>query len=522
MKLLPPASPLSVGHKVDKLNLFYFSDYHGIIPAYRHLMTAHDAFAAKHNNEETFTLSGGDLVSDHDPNKRNLIYKILKQMNLDASAVGNHEWRRHHNFFTEIKNLLTAGCKDLFTNFLSCNTDLTADEDKKARQALKLFDSQIIRKNNHDYGIIGATTPDYRFDFCEFHDMNSIKEDIQNEIKKLKQEKPGLNRFIFLSHLGIVEDQELAQSLKEIDIIIGGHSHTLIEGVNEGYNLFRHPETNDSVLIVQAGNEMSFGELEVAFNDKGQLDLSPENKPVNVTSTIYNFEPSQKVLDLESKMLPPAKPIAYLASDMWPKSPLKEENPIGEMTADALLKKSNAEIALINGGTSRAFLLKGDLTSRDIEYCLPLPDKTVKVNYTGDELYRALAHGVASTKFEKVSPGIFQVAGLRYTIDENKTVTDVYTVDKEGKKKTQLVDKNGQFLPGMKDQTFETATTSYMLSGPAGLESLVKQKEAIIDSYDTQTSLLIDYLENNFKPKGEPGWKQVAVKDNRIKIKVRL
>lgn len=59
---------------------------------------------------------------------------------------------------------------------------------------------------------------------------------------------------IFLSHLGLDEDRRLAPLLKDVDLIVGGHTHTLLE----------RPERVAGCLIVQAGSHGRFvGELKL-------------------------------------------------------------------------------------------------------------------------------------------------------------------------------------------------------------------------------------------------------------------
>ena len=80
-----------------KINIFYFSDYHAVIPAYRHLKTASDTFDKKHEDSENLKLSAGDVFSGTELKKRDLVSKILKSMNFDACAVGNHDRGRNFN-----------------------------------------------------------------------------------------------------------------------------------------------------------------------------------------------------------------------------------------------------------------------------------------------------------------------------------------------------------------------------------------------------------------------------------------
>ena len=167
-----------------RVNIFYFSDYHGNVPAYRHLKTASDEFDKKHQDTENLKLSGGDITAGSDPKKNILLYRLLKQMKMDASAVGNHEWDNKVNFYGEFNKLFNNAPNLLFNNYLSCNTDAP---DNKTYIAENLFQSKVITKNNEKYGVIGATTyDDYQFEHCKMHNLDQTKKDITSKIQNLK------------------------------------------------------------------------------------------------------------------------------------------------------------------------------------------------------------------------------------------------------------------------------------------------------------------------------------------------
>ena len=84
-----------------RVNIFYFSDYHGNVPAYRKLQSASDEFDRRHKDTENLKLCGGDLTAGDDAKRNVLLYRILKKMNIDASAVGNHEWDNKTNFYNK-------------------------------------------------------------------------------------------------------------------------------------------------------------------------------------------------------------------------------------------------------------------------------------------------------------------------------------------------------------------------------------------------------------------------------------
>lgn len=568
----------------NRYNIFYFSDYHGIIPSYRKLKTASDTFDRKYKEqkEHNLKLGGGDLVAELSPLKRLLVYRILKTMGLDASAVGNHEWKEHHDFFKEMKALKNGDAgefvdvfsrsgkeakntrdqglaekllkkysqKGFFTNYITFNT-----KPAKESEGQPLLRSGIIQKNGTRFGVIGLTTNDYEFDHCSIEDYNKITGDIQQEVDKLKKEHPEVNKIILLSHLGLKEDQQIAKSISGIDIIVGGHCHTNIYGIKPGYNLFESPAhepvivvqpgpkvvdersarpNGRNTVITQAGNESAYGVLNVSFDDKGRVDLSKNNYPVNSIESIHHYAASKEVAQLEDEFLPESKEIGWLQDNLWPKNPVKTENPIANLTADAVWNEAKQQVqgtdfALMNAGSYRAYLDAGPLTDRAIEYCLPLPSPIVVTKYNKKDIVDALKWGADSTKLKTVSPGIFHVSGLRYTIEqdgEQYKITNAHTVNEDGKKKIQITDSNGKIVGEESDELI-VATTKYMLLGPAKLKSLEKtipnpekpgkfmvDDSKVIKELDTHRDILIDYIKAQKNT--------ITVPESRITIPYKL
>ena len=102
------------------------------------------------------------------------------------------------------------------------------------------------QKRGSKIGIIGLTTEDTAF--LSAPDKKIVFQDAEKkaieEVAKLQA--MGVNHIVLLSHLGVRQDKVLAQKVKGIDIIVGGHSHTRLE-TPLVYNLKSEP-----TLIVQA------------------------------------------------------------------------------------------------------------------------------------------------------------------------------------------------------------------------------------------------------------------------------
>jgi 5'-nucleotidase len=497
-----------------RLNIFYYSDYHGNVPAYRRLTTVSDTFDKKNKGEETLKLSGGDLVSDPDTKKRIFLYRLLNKMKLDASAVGNHEWDGSTNFYKETDKLFKKAPNLLFNNFISCNIKAKDDDDKHEYEKEGLFQSKIINKGGNKYGLIGATTPDYRYEGSKNDDLLKVGEDLSEEIQKLKKQDPSLNRFIFLSHLGKKADQVIAQTVPDIDVIIGGHSHDTIEGIVKGENLFNSPK-NEPVLIVQAGNEKTFGELSLEFDKDGKIDLSKGHEPVNKTDSIENYPENPEVKKLENEVFGKDIFVGNLAQEIKPGG-RATENLLGNLATDALIWKTGADIALMNAGTFRASLQAGQINKRDIEYCVPFQNEAMTIKMKGKDIAELIKYGVESTKNEHVDPGLFQVGGMKYTVTPDKKLVNLYTVDKNGKKQQEIIDAQGNLSNNSAEKDFTVALTDHVVTRffprlklsqdytYKDDDKIKVDKKQIVNKYSKDRDILTEYLQTEFTSKNKP------------------
>ena len=83
-----------------------------------------------------------------------------------------------------------------------------------------------------------------------------------NHYAQILKKKEKCDLIIALSHLGYISDKKLATESENIDIIIGGHSHTYMKEPDLVKN-----KTNKDVLIYQtAGRGIYVGRIDVELD----------------------------------------------------------------------------------------------------------------------------------------------------------------------------------------------------------------------------------------------------------------
>ena len=117
-------------------------------------------------------------------------------------------------------------------------------------------------------------------------------------VPRLRAEhKPDL--MVALTHIGIAQDRKLAQSMSGIDLIIGGHTHVVLE----------QGERVGSTLIAQAGSHGRFvGRVDVEVDVEAAMGLS-ERPRLTASLSPLPKEPSEAFVQEQIRLLdvrPPA------------------------------------------------------------------------------------------------------------------------------------------------------------------------------------------------------------------------
>ncbi len=246
---------------VDKLTIVYTNSLNGYIdfceckenPNGGLVKRATEIKKIRKEFKNVVLFETGDFFSyDPDPLLADYIIKTYKYINYDAMVMGDQEYIIGIDKFLSYRKELPFVLNNLLVK-----------EGNEWNQPFDRF--RMINKGNMKIGVIGTISID-SFRYAPSGIKSSIK--IQNQINELKKDiatikSRGANFIVLLSHSGYENDVELSKALKGIDVIIGGHSQTMIKNSKKEYN----------AIIVQAGtNGAHIGILEIA-KDKGGISF---------------------------------------------------------------------------------------------------------------------------------------------------------------------------------------------------------------------------------------------------------
>ena len=173
-----------------------------------------------------------------------LEFKLMSEMKYDASTLGNHDFDAGLQGFA--KQLPLANF-----SFLNCNYNFTDTVLEGKIKPYKIFKQGAIKVGVLGVGIeLNGLVPTDLFGAVRYNEpiINT------NKIAAILKKDEGCDLVICLSHLGYkydnkkISDVILAQSTRNVDIILGGHTHTFFDKPEELRNA-----DGAKVLINQVG-----------------------------------------------------------------------------------------------------------------------------------------------------------------------------------------------------------------------------------------------------------------------------
>ena len=408
-----PTTSVASDELAGQVVILHTNDVHGDIDGYAKVA----ALKAEYESKGAYVLlmENGDFSQGTTYVSMSKGATAVNLMNLagyDVSSLGNHEFDYGYASLTEImKNaefeVVAANVRYNGALAFGDNTVFTAPDGTKIG-VFGLDTPETATKANPTM-IKGVT-------FTAGKDMFTIA---QTQVNLLKAKDCDL--IVCLGHLGVDNESagnrstDLLAAVTGIDLFIDGHSHTVIDGMNNDY------DTGDAMLVSTGTAFQYIGA--VTYQD-GRLssDLIPvtDNMPVDETVKAAADAVKSEIDTTYGAAF--ASTEVRLNGDRDPGNRTKETN-LGDLITDAIVWKADeqglsVDAALTNGGGIRATIDAGEITRKDINTVLPFGNTIAIVEITGAELLEALE---ASTYCTPSAIGGFpQVSGIVFTIDTTK------------------------------------------------------------------------------------------------------
>jgi len=232
--------------------------------------------ALRQENPNTLLLDAGDIFQGtpyFNYYGGELEFKLMSMLKYDAATIGNHD-------FDNGIDGLYAQLPHAEFQFITANYDFSNTIMDTQTKPYKIFKKDGIKIGVFGLGIKldGLVTPDM---FKETKYLDPIE--ISQDMTRILKTEEGCDLIICLSHLGYhyrnnpdkISDLTLAKATKDIDLIIGGHTHTFLPKPTVAKNI-----EGQNMLVNQVGYYgINLGKIDFYFD-------SDKNKSANGTSII--------------------------------------------------------------------------------------------------------------------------------------------------------------------------------------------------------------------------------------------
>ncbi|XP_019539981.3 protein 5NUC-like [Aedes albopictus] len=366
--------------------------------------------------------------------KDNITASFLNILKPDAISLGNHE------FDNGVEGLVPF-LNEVEFPVLTANLDLSRTP--SMREAKSLLPSTVFTKGGVKIGVIGYLTPETKqLTVPTTVDFTDEIVAINKEAETLKAQ--GVKILIALGHSGLERDREIAASCPDIDIVIGGHSHTfLFSGTipdidpSEGpYPVMVKNPASREVPVVQAYAYTKYlGYMKVEFDADGNL-VSFDGKPILLNGAVDRDSDVLQLLDVYRPGILELEEVIGQTRVLLDATRCRfEECNIGNMIADSMVMTytmsrddssqywTDAAIAFVQGGGIRASIevgQDGNITKKDLKTVLPFGNAIILAEVTGETIRLMLERSVYRYDGKSGYGEFLQMAGVHVTYDLSK------------------------------------------------------------------------------------------------------
>lgn len=197
---------------------------------------------------------------------------------------------------------------------------------------------------------------------------------------------------VAITHIGYYPDTRLIEQTRDIDVLIGGHSHTLVNPADpSSYPSVVKNADGEDVLIAQAGKGGKYiGEIVI---DLDELDDLPKSKVISVDQRLDSrVDPA-----IEQMLKPYRAAIDALYAEKVAKAPkrlAKESDEMLNFMADFVEMRGkelagNVDLSIVNKGGIRNSIEKGDVSAGDIITLMPFFNIVQVIDISGEDLIKA-------------------------------------------------------------------------------------------------------------------------------------
>lgn len=408
--------------------------------------------------------------------------EVMNDLGVDLRILGNHEFDNGIDSLASV--LALSNATKISTNYDLSNTPLA---DQFVTSVIKEYGGKRI-------GFIGINlNPDGMITKGNYNGLvfEPIVATANTAASKLKNEDK-VDAVIAISHIGytpagLVGDSILAVNSHDIDIIIGGHSHDVIDPKNESGNKRSHLQNLDGepVLVVQTGKAgRKLGKIEIHLDKLGSNSY-PDYELIDIDSR-YDFYNDPKLAATIEKYSSGVDSLMQLYVGTTTHALDNKSDELLNFFADYVLDRGkelapNVDLAIVNQGGLRDGLPQGKFSKGQILNIFPFHNYITVIDVKGYDLSEAF-----DIMASRGGDGISANVTAEYGTGEESHAEDIKINGKE-------IDPNN---------TYRVATIDYLAKGGDYMTPLTRAQK-VADSPKLVYDDLLYYLTEG-KGKNKP------------------
>ncbi len=401
---------------------------------------------------------------------------VMNEMKFDAMTTGNHDY----NYGQEQLLALAA-----LTDF-----PVMAANVLKADGTPYLTPYVIKTVDGVRVALIGLATPETVYKTNPNNVIGLTFEDPIVTTKRVLSELAGkADVFVAMAHLGIEgEDtsRALAQAVPDLDVILDGHSHSVLNEVVNGVLLtqtgYYDKGLGITTLVIKDGKLDQTGSARYSMKDAVNTVESPAVKAIITAADDMVAALTSEVIGTTAVEL-----------DGVRNNVRSRPTNLANLITEAILDGTGADIAITNGGGIRASIEAGEVTKGDVLTVLPFGNYVVVKELKGTDVLAALELGFST--YPEPLGGYAQTAGLTIHFDSSKPT---------GSRIVEVLVGGVALDP---DKTYKVATNDFMAVG--GDNYTMLKNGPTVGEYPALDEMVITYIKAN-------GF-AAAVEDDRVK-----
>lgn len=305
--------------------------------------------------------------------------EIMNYLAPDVVALGNHE------FDYGLPHLLFL---EKMANFPIVNANLYIK--KYFKRLMQPY--VVINKAGFDILFTGIITEKVIDSIKQDELIGTLisLEDASAEVGKITDayKNDDIDLTILLTHIGFESDVQLAKMLKPewgVDMIIGGHSHTILD----------QPKKVNNILIAQAGvGTNQIGRFDIVVDDETNsiVDYKWQLIPINEKIAESDEALKEYIASFKKEVDHKYNTVVCKFSSKLTHPEREVETSLGNLVADVFAEIAECDIMFVGAGSIRVKELGPNVTLGDIKACFPYDDSLTRFTITGNQLKKIFAH----------------------------------------------------------------------------------------------------------------------------------